>query len=51
MREQIILNCSVCKEQNYIKNKNKKKQKDKIALSKYCFKCQKHNIHKEKKLK
>jgi len=51
MREQIILNCSKCKEQNYIKTKNKKIQKDKLSLSKYCFKCLKHTNHNEKKMK
>jgi len=47
MREIISLVCSVCKEKNYYTTKNKKKQKEKMELSKYCPRCRKHTAHKE----
>ena len=48
-REGIILRCEVCKEENYITKKNKKIHTEKVEYSKYCFKCNKHTNHKEKK--
>ena len=47
MREGIILRCSVCKNENYIATNDKKKEK--IEVKKYCHKCNKHEIHKQKK--
>ncbi len=49
MREQIILACSVCKRRNYVNTRNKKKQTEKLELSKYCPFCRKHTAHKETK--
>ena len=49
MRELITLSCSVCKQRNYQSDKNKKIQKDKIELKKYCKFCKKHTLHKEGK--
>ncbi|VEU59256.1 50S ribosomal protein L33 [Mesomycoplasma neurolyticum] len=48
-REGITLRCNDCKMENYISKKNKKTQVEKIELSKYCSKCSKHTMHKEKK--
>lgn len=49
MREGIILRCEECKEENYITKRNKKKQTEKLETKKYCFKCNIHKVHKEKK--
>ena len=43
----IALICQVCKSQNYITNKNKMEQKEKLVLKKYCKTCRKHTEHKE----
>ncbi len=48
-REGFILRCEQCKEENYIGKKNKKTQTEKLELKKYCFKCNAHTNHKEKK--
>jgi large subunit ribosomal protein L33 len=45
----ITLECTVCKDRNYTTTKNKKKQTDKVLLSKFCRKCRKHTDHKETK--
>ncbi|MDP3142507.1 MAG: 50S ribosomal protein L33 [Candidatus Omnitrophota bacterium] len=47
MREIIDLGCTVCKNRNYSKTKNKKLQPEKLELSKYCRFCRKHTVHKE----
>lgn len=49
MRPQVILRCTECKEENYHVKKNKKLHPDKMETSKYCPKCRKHTLHKEKK--
>ncbi|EKE12805.1 MAG: hypothetical protein ACD_13C00140G0003 [uncultured bacterium] len=52
-REIVALICSVCKNQNYITERNKvnmelKGKKDsKLELKKYCHNCRKVQIHKE----
>jgi len=50
-REIIALICSVCKNQNYITNRNKvnmdTKGKGKLGLNKYCRFCKKVQLHKE----
>lgn len=48
-RDSFLLKCSECGEENYIDNKNKKNNPDKIQKKKYCPKCKKMTIHKEKK--
>jgi large subunit ribosomal protein L33 len=45
----ISLECTVCKDRNYSTTKNKRKQTDKVLLSKFCRKCRKHTDHKESK--
>jgi large subunit ribosomal protein L33 len=45
----ISLECTVCKDRNYSTTKNKRKQTDKVLLSKFCRKCRKHTEHKESK--
>ncbi|HCM38045.1 TPA: 50S ribosomal protein L33 [Patescibacteria group bacterium] len=46
-RFQFALKCSVCKSQNYITEKNKLNDKDKLAFNKYCKVCRKVTLHKE----
>lgn len=51
-RDEIILACSECGEQNYINSRNKKTHPDKMEIKKYCPRCRKETLHKEtKKLK
>lgn len=48
-RDQVILKCSVCKEENYITTRNKKLHTEKMEINKFCPKCRKMTLHKEKK--
>ena len=48
-RQRKTLVCSVCKEENYIVEKNVKNTTDRLEMSKYCPRCRKHTVHKEKK--
>lgn len=41
--------CSTCKSQNYITERNKINTPDKLESNKYCSVCKKHTIHKEMK--
>lgn len=41
--------CDVCKMENYRLEKNTKNTKERLELMKYCPKCKKHTLHKEKK--
>ncbi|OGX32414.1 MAG: 50S ribosomal protein L33 [Omnitrophica WOR_2 bacterium RIFCSPLOWO2_12_FULL_46_30] len=47
MRETITLECSICKNRNYTTTRNKKKNQDKLSISKFCPFCRKHTEHKE----
>ncbi len=49
MRDDITLKCSECGEENYISTRNKKKQPEKLEVKKYCSRCKKMTLHKEKK--
>ncbi len=49
MRERITLVCSICKEENYRTIKNKKNDPDRLEIKKYCSRCRKTTVHKEKK--
>jgi large subunit ribosomal protein L33 len=48
MRTNVLLKCSVCGEENYLTPKNKRNNPDRIELKKYCPRCQKQTVHKEK---
>jgi large subunit ribosomal protein L33 len=48
-RENITLQCTVCKEKNYVTTKNKKTTTERLELSKFCPRCRKHQGHKETK--
>ncbi|HPS20216.1 MAG TPA: 50S ribosomal protein L33 [Candidatus Omnitrophota bacterium] len=47
--EKVILQCEVCKQQNYSVAKNKRKHPDRLEMKKYCPFDKKHTAHKEKK--
>ena len=49
MRDRLTLKCSVCGEENYISTRNKKKNPDRMVVNKYCPRCNKKTVHKEKK--
>lgn len=49
VRDRLTLKCSVCGEENYISTRNKKKHPDRMAVNKYCPRCNKKTEHKEKK--
>ena len=49
MRVTFLLKCSECGEENYLTEKNKKNDPDRISLEKYCPFCKKHTVHKETK--
>jgi large subunit ribosomal protein L33 len=46
-RELITLACTVCKRRNYVTQKNKKNDPDRLELRKYCRWCRKHTPHRE----
>jgi large subunit ribosomal protein L33 len=48
-RDEVLLKCSVCGEENYHTTRNKKLHPTKMEIQKYCPKCQKKTLHKEKK--
>lgn len=49
MRDLVKLVCEECKSENYYTDKNKKLNPERIEFKKYCPKCKKHTVHKEKK--
>ena len=48
-RISITLKCTECGEENYLTSKNKKHNPDRLEKMKYCPRCQKKTVHKEKK--
>ena len=48
-RISFVLKCTECGEENYLTSKNKKKHPDRLELKKYCPRCKKMTVHKEKK--
>ena len=50
MRDIVALACTECKRRNYSTTKNRRKQQDKLELSKFCPRCRKHTAHKEGKI-
>ncbi len=45
----VVLACEDCKERNYTTTKNKKTNKERMELKKYCPTCKHHTVHKETK--
>ncbi len=48
MRTKFTYRCDVCKMENYIGDRNKTKQPEKMEIQKYCSKCNAKTLHKEK---
>ena len=49
MRVKVMLACTECKQRNYNTRKNKKNDRDRNEMQKYCRFCKKHTLHKETK--
>ena len=49
MRVKVTLICEECLSRNYQVTKNRINYPERIAIKKYCPKCNKHTIHKETK--
>lgn len=49
MRVNITLECTECKEHNYISTKNRSTTPDRIELKKYCSRCNKSTLHRERR--
>ena len=48
-RQNKTLVCSECKEENYRDERNVKNTTERLELNRYCPRCKKHTLHKEKK--
>ena len=48
-RISLTLKCNETEDENYLTSKNKKKHPDRIELKKYCPRCKKVTLHREKK--
>ncbi|MFA6423161.1 MAG: 50S ribosomal protein L33 [Patescibacteria group bacterium] len=45
----VTMQCTECKEHNYVSKKNKINHPDRLEMNKYCKKCKKATAHKETK--
>lgn len=48
-RERVTLKCTVCGEENYRTEKNKKNTPERLEIKKYCSRCNQTTAHKETK--
>ena len=48
-REKITLECTECKRRNYMTEKNKRNNAERLEIEKYCKYCKKRTVHKETK--
>ena len=48
-RQMKTLVCSECKEENYRVQKNVRNTTERLEMNRYCSRCRKHTVHKEKK--
>jgi large subunit ribosomal protein L33 len=46
-RVHVTLECTECKRRNYITQKNRHNNRERIELKKYCRWCVKHTAHRE----
>ena len=46
-RDNIILQCTECKERNYVTTKNKKSTPNRLEFKKFCRRCRCHTMHRE----
>ena len=49
VRDVIMLACTECKERNYVSEKNRRNDQQRLELSKYCPRCRQHRLHRETK--
>lgn len=47
VRPKITLACQECKNRNYITNKNRRNNPDRLEMKKFCTNCGRHQVHKE----
>lgn len=47
VRPKITLACQECKNRNYITNKNRRNDPDRLEMKKFCPTCRKHQVHRE----
>jgi len=47
VRPKITLACEECKNRNYITNKNRRNNPDRMSMKKFCNTCGTHRAHKE----
>ena len=48
-RPHVTLECIECRERNYITTKNRRTQRGRIELRKFCRRCGHHVLHRETK--
>jgi large subunit ribosomal protein L33 len=49
MRVNVTLACTECKNRNYISEKNKRKNTERLEMKKFCKFCNTHTLHRETK--
>jgi large subunit ribosomal protein L33 len=49
VRMVITLECTECRERNYVSEKNRRNDPNRIELRKYCPRCRTHRLHRETK--
>lgn len=47
VRPKITLACQECKNRNYITNKNRRNDPDRLEMKKFCPTCRAHQVHRE----
>ncbi len=47
IRPKITMACTECKERNYITQKNRRNDPDRLELKKFCPRCRGHQVHRE----
>ena len=47
MREIVTLQCTECKQRNYMATRDKRKKPERLELKKYCKFERKHTVHRE----
>ncbi len=47
IRTHVTLACTVCKERNYITEKNRRNDTGRMELRKFCPRCRAHQLHRE----
>ncbi|MFV0535142.1 MAG: 50S ribosomal protein L33 [Cumulibacter sp.] len=47
VRPKITLACQECKNRNYITNKNRRNDPERLEMKKFCPTCRQHQVHRE----